>query len=108
MRKSLEIRCSDSIPGDFFMGTQIVAGYCLCDDMLNRLQHRDAPQGHISHARIMTVGIVVALGLGSNSAKEHLSNNGYSTAPVSASRHNCRIHRTRVLVSIVFAMLAEH
>jgi hypothetical protein len=43
------------------MDTQIVAVYCLCDDLLKALYHPEDPQCQMSDAEIMTAAIVAAL-----------------------------------------------
>jgi len=40
---------------------QIVAIYCLCDDVLKALHHDEDPQRHRSDAEVMTTAIVAAL-----------------------------------------------
>ena len=43
------------------MDDQIVAIYCLCDDVLKALHHDEDPQRHRSDAEVMTTAIVAAL-----------------------------------------------
>ncbi len=92
------------------MDSQIVAVYCLCDDMLKALHHHDDPQCHLNDAEIMTVALVAALFFGGNyaQAQAHLSDYGYIATPLSASRFNRRLHRLKDLFVTVFAMLGEH
>jgi hypothetical protein len=92
------------------MDSQIVAVYCLCDDMLKALRHHDDPQCHLNDAEIMTVALVAALFFGGNyaQAQAHLSDYGYIATPLSASRFNRRLHRLKDLFVTVFAMLGEH
>ena len=61
------------------MDTQIVAVFCLCDDMLKALHHAEDPQSQVSDAEVMTTGIVAALYFGGNigKAKAHMLEYGY-------------------------------
>ncbi len=43
------------------MDTQIVAVFCLCDDMLKALHHYEDPQCQMTDAEVMTTAIVAAL-----------------------------------------------
>ncbi len=43
------------------MDTQIILVYCLCDDMLKAMQHREDAQCQLSDAEVMTVAMVAAL-----------------------------------------------
>jgi hypothetical protein len=51
------------------MDTQIVAVFCLCDDMLKALHHFEDPQSQISDAEVMTTAIIAALYFGGNIEK---------------------------------------
>ena len=51
------------------MDTQIVAIFCLCDDMLKALHHHEVSQSQISDAEVMTTAIVSALYFGGNIEK---------------------------------------
>jgi hypothetical protein len=46
------------------MDTQIIAVYCLRDDLLRAMGHRDDRQCQISEAEVMTIAIVAALHCG--------------------------------------------
>jgi hypothetical protein len=43
------------------MDTQIVAVYCLCDDLLKALYHAEDPQCQMSDAEVMTADLFWAL-----------------------------------------------
>ena len=43
------------------MDIQIVAVFCLCDDLLKALHHYDAPQCQMKDAEVMTAAIVAML-----------------------------------------------
>ena len=51
------------------MDTQIVAVYCLTDDMLKALHHHEDPQSQMSDAEVMTTAIIAALQFGGNIEK---------------------------------------
>ena len=61
------------------MDTQIVAVFCLCDDMLKALDHAEDPQSQISDAEVMTTAIIAALYFGGNieKARMHMLEYGY-------------------------------
>ncbi len=42
------------------MDSQIVAVFCLCDDILKALYHREDRQSWISDAEIMTIALTAA------------------------------------------------
>jgi hypothetical protein len=50
------------------MDTTIVLVYCLCDDLLKELHHRDDPQCLLTDAEVMTIGLVAALFFSGNQA----------------------------------------
>ena len=72
------------------MDTQIVAVFCLCDDMLTALHHYEDPQSQISDAEVMTTAIVAALYFGGNieKARTHLQEYGYIPQMLGKSRLN--------------------
>ena len=61
------------------MDTQIVATFCLCDDMLKAFHHSENSQCQISDAEIMTIALVASLFLGGNytSARLFMFQHGY-------------------------------
>ena len=48
------------------MDTQIVAVYCICDDLLQALNHQNDPQCQMSDSEVMTTAIVAMLYFGGN------------------------------------------
>jgi hypothetical protein len=46
------------------MDSRIIFVYCLCDDLLKTLGHREDPQCRVSDAEILTVALVAALDFG--------------------------------------------
>lgn len=92
------------------MDSQIVAVYCICDDMLKALHYRDDLQCHLTDAESMTVAIVAALFFGGNYARAqaHLAEYHYIAAPLSASRFSRRVHRIKDLFLTLCALLGAH
>jgi hypothetical protein len=43
------------------MDEKIIATYCLCDDLLQAMHHREAPQCKTSDAAVMTTALTAAL-----------------------------------------------
>lgn len=91
------------------MDTQIIAVYCLCDDLLRAMNHRDDVQCRMSEAEVMTAAIVAALYFGGNFALacRMLCEQGYMPYMLSASRFNRRLHRIKPLFLTLFAYLGE-
>lgn len=91
------------------MDTQIIAVYCLCDDLLRAMDHQDDVQCQMSEAEVMTVAIVAALYFGGNFALacRMLHEQGYMPRMLSASRFNRRLHRIKPLFLTLFAYLGE-
>ena len=91
------------------MDTQIVAVFCLCDDMLKALHHNEDPQSRISDAEVMTTAIVAALNFGGNieKARAHLCEYGYIPKMLGKSRFNRRFHRIADWFLTLFSLLGE-
>ena len=91
------------------MDGQIVAVYCLCDDMLKAIHHTDDPQCQMSTAEVMTTSIVAALYFGGNleKARKMLQADGYIPQMLSKSRFNRRWHRNAGLFLALFSQLGE-
>lgn len=91
------------------MDTQIIAVYCLCDDLLRGLGHKDDRQCQVSTAEVMTIAMVAALHYRGNfaTACKMLQEQGYMPRMLSAGRLNRRLHRIKPLFLTLFAMLAE-
>ncbi len=91
------------------MDTRIIAVYCLCDDLLSALRHRDDRQCQMSEAEVMTCAVVAALYLGGNFplACRMLHEQGYMPRMLSANRFNRRVHRIKPLFLTLFAVLGE-
>ena len=91
------------------MDSQIVAVFCLCDDMLTALHHPEDPQSQMGDAEVMTTAIVAALYFGGNieKAREHLLDYGYIPNMLGKSRFNRRLHRIADLFLTLFSLLGE-
>ncbi len=91
------------------MDTQIVAVFCLADDMLKALHHPEDPQSRIRDAEVMTTAIVAALFFGGSieKARNHMVDYGYIPNMVGKSRFNRRLHRVADLFLTLFSLLGE-
>ena len=91
------------------MDTRIVAVYCLCDDMLKALHHRDDPQCQMTEAEVMTTAILAALDYGGNleKARRMLKREGYIPTMLGKSRFNRRWHRTAERYLTLLSLLGE-
>src|SRR5215211_3968134 len=92
------------------MDTQIILVYCLCDDLLKAMPHREDRQCQMSDAEVMTTAIVAALNHSGNfvKASEMLSEHGYIPAMLSRSRFSRRLQRVKSMFLTLFAHLGEH
>jgi len=91
------------------MDTQIVAVFCLCDDMLKAFHHYEDPQTQMNDAEVMTTAITAALYFGGNfeHARKHLKEAGYIPKMLSKSRFNRRLLRIHELFLTLFLLLGE-
>lgn len=91
------------------MDEQIVAIYCLCDDILKALDHYEDPQRQMSDAEVMTTAVVAALHFHGHweRARNWLGTSGYIPAMLGKSRFNRRLHAIRELFLTVFQVLGE-
>jgi hypothetical protein len=53
------------------MDSQIILVYCLCDDLLKAMQHREDAQCQMRDAEVMTVALVAALNHRGNFVKRN-------------------------------------
>src|SRR5512133_916207 len=91
------------------MDSQIVAVFCLCDDMLKALHHYQDPQCQMTDSEVMTTAIVAALHFGGNfeKARELLAEQGYIPHMLGKSRFNRRLHRIAHLFLTLLRLLGE-
>ena len=92
------------------MDTEIIAIYCLCDDLLKAMHHVDDGQCQMSDAEVMTTAIVAVRYFGGNIewARAMLQQQAYIPTMLSRSRLNRRLHRVKKYFLTLFAKLAEH
>lgn len=91
------------------MDTEIIAIYCLCDDLLKAMHHVEDCQCQMSDAEVMTTAIVAARYFGGNIelARTLLRQRTYMPTMLSRSRLNRRLHRVKAFFLNLFAALAE-
>ncbi|RMD59873.1 IS982 family transposase [Candidatus Parcubacteria bacterium] len=91
------------------MDDKIIATYCLCDDLLRALRHRDDPQCQMTDAEVLTTALVAALCLRGNleSARMLLKQYGYMPRMLSKSRFHRRLHRCKDRLLLLFHVLGE-
>jgi hypothetical protein len=91
------------------MDAQIVAVYCLCDDLLKALYHHEDPQCRMSDAEVMATAIIAALFFSGNheKARSFLREMGYMPHMLSKSRFNRRWHQKAELFLTLFNLLGE-
>lgn len=89
------------------MDAQIVAIFCLCDDILKELHHPEDIQRKMSDAEVMTTSIVAATFFAGNmeTARIFLKEQGYIPNMLGKSRLNRRQHRIADLFLTVFNLL---
>lgn len=92
------------------MDTQIVAVFCLVDDMLKAIHHYEDPQCEMGDAEVMTTAIIAMLYFGGNysHARRLLSSQGYVSKMLGKSRFSRRLHRIKPMFLMLFSMLGEH
>ncbi len=91
------------------MDSQIVAVFCLCDDMLKGLQHYEDPQCQMRDSEVMTTALTAVLYFGGNfeTARTFLAEQGYIPHMLSRSRFNRRLLRIADLFLTLLYVLGE-
>lgn len=91
------------------MDSQIVAIYCICEDVLKGLNHIEDKQRRMSDAEVMTTSLVAGLYFSGNMEKSRvfLQEHGYIPKMLDKSRLNRRQHMIADLFLAVFDLLAE-
>jgi len=91
------------------MNDEIVAIYCLCDDILKAINHRGDIQQQMSDAEVMTTAIVAMLYYGGNfeKARKAMSEPQYIPNMLSRSRFNRRLHRIEAMLLTLFEILGQ-
>ena len=91
------------------MDTQIVAIYCICDDILKGMKHYEDKQRQMSDAEVMTTSIVAGLFFSGNMEKSRifLQEHGYIPKMLEKNRFNRRQHKIAELFLVVFDLLGD-
>ena len=91
------------------MDDRIITIYCLCDECLKALHHRDDPQCAISDAEVITTALVAAVFFRGNleAARVYLQAEHWIPNMLSRSRLNRRLHRIRELLLTLVGILGE-
>jgi hypothetical protein len=91
------------------MDDQIITAFCLCDDLLKAMRHREDPQCHMGDAEVMTTALIAALEYGGNFEKacRTLGAPHYIPGMLDPSRFNRRLHRIKSMFLTLFHVLAE-
>lgn len=91
------------------MDHTIVLVYCLCDDLLKALGHKEDPQCRMSDAEVMTTGLVSALFFGGKYklACDLLREQRYIPQMLSKSQFGRRLERLDYLFISLFRALGE-
>jgi hypothetical protein len=91
------------------MDEEIIAIYCLCDDLLQAMHHRTDPQCKMSDAEVMTTALTAALFFRGTleSARVMLKEYGYIPQMLSKSHFSRRLHRLKETFILLFNLLGE-
>jgi hypothetical protein len=91
------------------MDEQIIAIYCLCDDVLQAMHHQEDPQCQMSDAEVMTTALTAALFFRGKheSARAMLKKHRYIPQMLSKSRFSRRLHRLKETFVTLFNLLGE-
>lgn len=91
------------------MDGQLIAIYCLCDDLLKALGHVEDRQRRMSDAEVMTTALVAALHFGGNfeRARAWLKLMGYVPVMLSKSRLHRRLMALQDVLAALFTALGQ-
>jgi len=91
------------------MDDKIITTFCLCDDLLKAMHHREDCQCQMNDAEIMTTALTASLFFRGNheSARAMLQQHGYSPHMLSKSRFSRRLHRIKELFIVLFDLFAQ-
>ena len=91
------------------MDEQIIATYCLCDDLLKAMHHQENHQRQMNDAEVMTTALTAALFFRGNheSARNMLQEYGYIPRMLSKSRLSRRLHGLQDLLLSLFNVLSR-
>jgi hypothetical protein len=91
------------------MDDTIIATYCLCDDLLQAMHHRAAPQWKRRDAEVRTTALTAAFFCRGTleSARMMLKQHGYSPQMLSKSHWSRRLHRLKATFMVLFNLLGD-
>lgn len=91
------------------MDTTLILFYCLIDDMLQAMHHREPPQRSMSDAEVMTTALAAVRFFGGNfaTARGCLQSKGFIPCMLSKSQFNRRLHRLDGYFERLFEGLAQ-
>jgi IS5 family transposase len=91
------------------MDTDVVALYCLTDDLLQDSSHSEPPQRSMSDSEVITTALVATRLFGGNfaTARAYLQKEGYIPDMLSKSQYNRRLHRAAPLLRWLFRQMAR-
>jgi hypothetical protein len=91
------------------MDDQIIATFCLCDDLLQAMHHQEDPQCQMNDAEVMTTALIAALFFRGNheSARVMLKQYGYIPHMLSKSRFSRRLYRIQEIFVALFNLLGQ-
>jgi len=91
------------------MDDQVITTYCLTDDFLLHIRHREPADRAVSDAEVLTVALVAARQFRGNSeaAWRFLTEFGYMRRRLSRGQFNRRLHAAAPLAGRLFEALAE-
>jgi hypothetical protein len=89
------------------MDSQIIAIYCICEDILKGFGHYEDKQRKMSDAEVLTTSIVAGLYFGGNmeTARVFMKAHGYIPKMLAKSRFNRRQHKIAELFMVIFEAL---
>lgn len=89
--------------------SKIIALYCIVDDILKSLGHKEDIRVRVSDAEIITTGFVAALYFGGHqdNARYFMKMKGYVPDMLDKSRFCRRLHRLSELLLFVFSVLGK-
>lgn len=91
------------------MDNEILSIYCLCDDLLISVNHRDHPSCLMSSSEVMTVALTAVLYFGGNYAlaRRWLHKPDLMPVMLGKSRFSRRLYRVEHHFMLLFYLLAE-
>ena len=91
------------------MDTDVVALYCLTDDLLQAKGHSEPPQRSMTDSEVITTALVATRLFGGNfaTARAYLRKEGYIPDMLSKSQYNRRLHRAAPLLRWLFRRMAQ-